>query len=205
MKNLIEIKNKFVFEKLYTLNINPYIIWMCGHGYLRNKKNHYILEGYFKNRSDDYTIDEDEFGTALEKLFTNNRNNNNNIVTNNKRAHVIIGDFCNSATILNLKYYYIDYLFYEKVNDTERQYFTKKDDPLIIYISAARDSDTTSETSDNGGLFSFKLVNFLKSSRKMCLNDLLLLVPKDSRSAGYNVIISCSKIIDPNEYYINLE
>jgi len=115
-------------------NSNPNIIWICGHGILKNNQNYYVLP-IIENQNvdnvdpDKYFIKDETFGKMLvENQFS--------------KICLIVVDICHSATFLNLKYYYKNLNFYEKVNDTEYQpQFNNSQ--TIICISGSTDFSPT--------------------------------------------------------------
>lgn len=183
-----EINSDSLKKKL--INFNPDIVWFSGHGYLNdNNLNELILTKDLKTnffRLVNYgKIADYEMLEIIENYINNSR----------KDKILLIYDLCNSATLLNLEYYFKNLTFFEKSNDKERQ--LKNDNKIILSISAATDREKTYE-SEEGGYLTLILLNLFENYKFVSLNLLNSVIPSDNVK-DYNCIISVNKIINPFE------
>lgn len=183
-------QHEITFDKIAQeiKNSNPNIIWLCGHGILKNNQNYYVLPIIENQNVDDvdpdkYFIKDETFGKML-------------VENQCSKICLIVVDICHSATFLNLKYYYKNLNFYEKVNDTEYQP-QFNNDQTIICISGATDFDPTFETSQDGGYITSQVLNLINEKKSLCLSDFDNLIPTGDFFQTQQVIVSTNKIMNP--------
>lgn len=185
--NTKEIKKNYIANIIS--NSNPSFIWIGGHGELNfNKNNQLIFPEFFNNQQksnlEKYILDY-EFLDILQ-------NNCSNIFSSKKLLFIVV-DVCYAGTFINLKYYYQNGVFMEKINDKEKELILKN--CIIVAISASTDFTQTGEDV-NGGFLTKKLLSFLMHEKKLCLNDLDMLTPSNDNE-NYKVIVSVSEKINP--------
>lgn len=83
------------------LFVDPSILWMCGHGKLVDNENVFLIEPPRTNVSDATVLS----GTRLTDFLKRTA----------RRTVLYVFDFCHSCTMINLKYYYEDDVYLEKV------------------------------------------------------------------------------------------
>lgn len=171
-------------------NKQPQIIWFSGHGIVHKGKNLFILpnfkfsDGYTK----DNTLRDEEFSTIVSNYSTSN-------------FILAVMDMCYSGTMLNLKYYYKEGFFFEKINDQEIRPVLKPNQ-LLISISAATDFQTTQETSLGGGYLTSYLLKLFEEKKKINLIDFDYLL-KTIKENECNLIISISEMVSPYTYFLD--
>lgn len=121
------------------------LIWICGHGYIENNDNKFLLSAYSSLSWRSVDVQE-----MMQK-----RMHKQNLVC-------CVFDFCHASTLLNLKYYFSEKGdFLAKVADNKTQLYSDNPNKLIITIAAASDFEQTGDDPIIGGTLSNLITRIL--------------------------------------------
>jgi hypothetical protein len=179
---------------------NPRIVWMCGHGFLSSDRhNVFLLDAFMApslmdNGSD--LVDVSEWRT--EALLFDTEFHQAVLQDMTTPIVFFVFDFCHSATMLGLKYYYEDGFFFEKIHSAEPTLFDDDENLIRICIAGASDFKTTQEDTREGGELTNFILNLVKKHAKLTLNLI-------SHNRPSNFIISTNTKIDPNFAFFSFD
>jgi len=97
-------------------------------------------------------------------------------------------DSCNSGTVLDLKYQYMDSLNYDNYTENSKQLETLGD---VFMISGCNDRQTSSDSVFNGkanGAMTWSLLEYLKQKPKCTWRELIKGMRDLLRNSGYEQI-----------------
>ena len=181
----------------------PKIVWWCGHGVYDTNVNSHV---FYLDRGVPFY--EEQFLRLLRDA-----------PPANTRLTWLIFDVCYSGTFVNLKYYYIDGEFYEKISDNRPTCFDDSLDKIIIQICGSTDFETANEDVSGGFLTRFLLGFFEKIKHYnrhnntqqhekekevfVSLHDLEQETRKEKKLK--HVLFSTNVLLDPKEMYLKIE
>lgn len=169
-------------------NIKPNIIWLSGHGIVDSSKQQvaFVLPKItsFPFFTDSTLMHSEEFGNILEKRLS-------------KDNVLVVVDICHSATLLNLKYYFKNGIFYEKIDD--KLFEPNFKNKVVVCIAAASDHTVTYESS-TGGFLTNSLIDFFDENQDISLS---MIDNLSAMNPGSEMIISVSKPFSPYKNFLS--
>ncbi len=167
------------------------VLWFCGHGVVARGHNVFLLPDATRrtvslsNLRLESTLRDSDVFEALR--------------ANAQPTVFCVFDFCYSATMLNLKYYYIRGEYWRKTGDSEPSLYD--DDPHLLRISVSGATDfTTAEENENGGYLTQYLLRLLTRFKKLSLD----LIDRHRTPRQASMVISVNRVIDRHFYFLEI-